>query len=271
MSRLLLALVVLAAFAGCGGGGDPNAVLSQTAAKLGAVRGAKSMHLKFLVEPRNGEAFGFELEGPVALCTGGKRLPVLDVDYRQMANGREATVRLISDGNQGYVDVGGTAYELNATQEKDLRSSCGALGGGNGLERLRVDDWVHDASASTSDGVDEVEGDLDVVAVTNDLVDIARAFGNSRLSRLDADDAKRIAEATEDSHFELESGHDDHLLRRLALDVDLGLDVPEDLRAALGDAVGATITFELDLDGPNEPVTVKAPANARPSSELPTS
>jgi hypothetical protein len=114
-----------------------------------------------------------------------------------------------------------------------------------------------------------VTGELDMVAVVNDLVDIARAFGGSTLSRLDRDDAQRIADATEDSCFELEAGHDDHLLRRLSLEAKLGFDVPDDLRRALGDAVGGTITFELELEDPNAQVEVHQPSNARPSSDLP--
>ena len=78
-----------------------------------------------------------------------------------------------------------------------------------------------------------------MVAVVNDLVDIARAFGGSTL------------------------------LRRLSLEAKLGFDVPDDLRRALGDAVGGTITFELELEDPNAQVEVHQPSNARPSSELP--
>lgn len=270
MRRAVSLLLGVALLAACGGGdGDANAILSQTAASLGKLRSAESMHMKMLVEPDEGDPFGFELDGPFALCMGDAALPTLDVEYTQIANGREATVRLISTGEQGYVEVSGTAYELTDEQEADLHSSCEELGGEGGLASLRVDDWVLDPEGSSGDDVDTVRGELDVVAVVNDLVDVARAFGGSSLTRLDADDAERIAEATEESSFELESGHDDHLLRRLLLEAELGFDVPEDLREALGDATGARLTFELELEQPNEPVSVEAPANPRPASELP--
>lgn len=272
MTRAVPFLLGVALLAACGGGGgaDANAILSQTAAKLGDLRSAETMHLKALVEPADGDPFGFELDGPFALCESGEPLPTLDVEYTQIANGQEATVRLISTGEQGYVDVGGTAYELTDEQEADLRSSCDELGGdGGGLTSLRVDDWVVDPEGSTGDDVDIVTGETNVVAVVNGLVDVARAFGGSSLSRLDRDDAERLAEATEESSFELEAGHDDRLLRRLLLDAELGFDVPDDLQQALGKAVGARITFELELEGPNEPVSVEAPANPRPASELP--
>ena len=271
MRRVLPLLLGVAVLAGCGGGGDdadPAAILSQTAANLGKIRSAESMHLKLLVDPGEGEPFGFELEGPVALCDL-RPLPVLDVEYTQIANGQEATVRIMANGEQGFVVLDGTAYEMGDDQEAELRSACEELEGGGGLESLRVGDWVRDPEASSGDDVDTVTGELDVVAVTNDLVDIARAFGGSALARLDSDDARRVAEATEDSSFELETGHDDHLLRRLSLGAELGFDVPEDLRRALGNAVGGTFTFELELEDPNAEIQVQQPSNPRPSSELP--
>ncbi len=270
MTRALLLLLGVVALSGCGGGdADPAAVLSQTTANLGKIKSAESMHLKLMVDPGEGDPFGFELEGPVALC-GPKPLPRLDVEYTQIANGQEATVRIVSDGEQGFVVLNGTAYELRDDQSADLRSACEDLESGDGgLASLSVGDWVREPEATSGDDVDTVTGELDVVAVVNDLVDIARGFGGSTLARLDADDAQRIADATEDSSFELESGHDDHLLRRLSLEAELGFDVPDDLRRALGDAVGGSVTFELELEDPNAQVEVHQPPNARPSSELP--
>lgn len=270
MTRVLPLLLGVVALAGCGGGdADPATVLSQTAENLGKIKSAESLHLKLLVEPGEGDPFGFELEGPVALCQQ-RALPLLDVEYTQIANGQEATVRIVANGTRGFIVLDGTAYDLSEEQAAELQSACVDLEAGDGgLASLRVGDWVRDPDASSGDEVDTVTGELDVVAVVNDLVDIARAFGGSSLARLDRDDAQRIADATEDSSFELETGHDDHLLRRLSLKAELGLDVPEDLRRALGDVVGGTFTFELELEDPNGQVEIQTPENARPASELP--
>jgi hypothetical protein len=46
--------------------------------------------------------------------------------------------------------------------------------------------------------------------------------------------------------------------------VDLGFDVPPDLRAALGKLVGARITLNMTVTDPNRPVTVTAPLNPKP-------
>lgn len=254
-------LAACAALAGCGGGGgDPTAVLRDAAASLSEVESAKPLRVRLEVDPSDGEPFGFEIDGPFALC-GDNRLPTLDVDYTQFAQGEEATVHLISTGDEAYVEVDGQTYEMADDGEAELAGTCDDLVGD--VEELRVDDWVADAEA---DG-DRVTGELDVVTVVGDLADVARAFGRDDLAALDADDRRRLAEAVEDSTFELERG-DDGIIRHLKMEADVAFDVPEDLRDALTDLVGATITFELELDEPNTEVRVSAPDSPRPASEL---
>lgn len=266
MRRALLLAVGVALAAGCGGGnGDAGAIMRETAANLGEIRSAKPFTLRIAVDPRDGEEFGFEIDGAVALCNGDEELPRLDVSYTQFARGEEASAQLISTGSDAFIEVDGTPYVLPDDDEAELREACEEFASDGGLEELQVGDWVLEPKA---DGENRVTGRLNLVAVINDLVDVARAFGGSTLSRLDSDDARRIAEATKESTFELERG-DDGLLRRLELGAELGFDVPEDLRRALGDVVGATFTFELELEDPNSQIEVQQPANPRPASELP--
>jgi hypothetical protein len=256
------------ALAGCGGEQiDAGPVLAETAAKLGKIRSAESLHVRLFVDPRERDPFGFEIEGPFS-CGDGGAVPTLDVEYTQTANGEEATVRLVADGTNGFVVLGENAYEMSDEQETELAAACADLTSDGGLASVDVGDWVVDPKASRDGDVDRVEGEVDVVAVTNGLVDVARSFGGSTLSQLDRDDAQKIAEATEDSEFELVTGHEDRLLRFLLLEAELGFDTPDDLRELLGE-VGATFTFELEVDGPNEAVEVEPPADPRPASELP--
>jgi hypothetical protein len=258
-----LAAVLLPA---CGGGSsDPNTIMRETASRLGEIKSAKPFKLRIAVDPRDGRDFGFEIDGAVALCDRDDELPRLDVAYTQFARGEEAVAQLISTGSDSFIEIDGTAYQLPDAQEAELRSACEEVVAEGGLEQLRVDDWVLEPEA---DGENIVHGRLNLVAVINDLVDVARAFGGSALSRLDSDDARRIAEATEESSFELERG-DDGLLRRLALEADLGFDVPADLQDALGNAVGAKVTFELELDDLNTEIEISPPTNPRPARDLP--
>jgi hypothetical protein len=250
--------------AGCGGQSvDAHSVLVQTAAKLGALRSGE-LGFKLLVDPRKGDEFGYEVSGPFELAKEG--LPKLDVEYTQIANGKRAKVRLISTGTHGFIEVNGKTYRLGPEQEEQLRSTGGGVTGG--LTSLDISSWVVDPSGERDGDVDRVTGELDVVAAANGLSELARSFGRP-LASLDQDDEKRLRDAAKETRFELESGRDDHLLRHLLLEVELGFDVPDVLRDALGDAVGADLTFQLDIDKPNEPVEVQPPPNPRPASELP--
>jgi hypothetical protein len=262
--RAALLVAVLFVAAGCGGSTiDAQPVLSQTAAKLGELESG-DLSFKLLVDPRDGDEFGYEISGPFELAKDG--LPKLDVEYTQIANGKRATVRLISTGEKGYIEVNGKAYELSPDQEDELRSVGGSVSGG--LTSLDISSWVVDPKGERDGDVDRVTGELDVLAVINGLGDVARGLGKP-LPKLDADDERRLRDAAKDTRFELESGHDDRLLRHLLFEAELGFDVPKNLKQALGDVVGGKITFQLDVDDPNQPVSVEAPPNPRPSGELP--
>ncbi len=113
-----------------------------------------------------------------------------------------------------------------------------------------------------------MRAELNVVNAVNGLLEVARQFGGSNLPRVGDASAEQLQRAVRASSFELYSGEDDRLLRRLAMDVDIGFEVSEPLRQALGELVGARITFELSVTDPNEPVSVREPAGALPYSEL---
>jgi hypothetical protein len=258
--------------AGCGGP-SADSVLSDTAANLGKIRSG-TLHASVLVTPRGGAGtnpFGFKLEGPFALGAAGS-LPVLRVAYTQIANGKSATVTILSTGRKAYVQTGGKTYELPESQAEQLRSAAGEVRSAGSLSQFAIDSWIDDPH--TSDGsevggaeTDKVTADLDVVAVVTDLLRLARAFGRD-VPQLGEADTKRLADSVRDSSFVLYTGKDDRLLRRLELAADLGLDVPPDLRRALGELVGAKVDFTLGVDDPNHPVTVPEPEGALPPSAL---
>lgn len=265
MKRVLVLLASGLLLAGCGGvSGPAGPALQQTADKLGSI---KSADLTFEVElmPRDGKTFGYSVTGPFALATPGE-LPKMDVEYTQRANGQSETVRLVSDGTRAVAVVRGAVRELTPEQLDSLRGAASGLGGSGtsaGLERLRIDRWLVDPKLSDGpDGTDKITGDLDVVAMTNGLLELGRSFGAASGSGpIEGEDADRLRDAVDSASFEILTGKDDRLLRKLALDVSLGIDVPEELRRALGqDVIGADISFVLGLDRPNEPVEVELPS-----------
>lgn len=250
-----LALVVLALVAaGCAGDAGPaGPALRQTAANLERIESA-ALSLSVRMEPKDGEEFGYEIDGPIRLGSDGG-LPVADVDYTQRANGREETVRLVlAEDGTGFVERAGRRTALGATQLADLRAS-GSLLGGDGLTTLGFEKWIDDPKLSGGPGgTEKVTADLDVAAAMAGLSALAGLLQRDVV--LTAAQRRQVSDAVEDSSFELLTGQDDRLLRRLALGFTLGAEVPENLRDALGDAVGASFSFELELNDVNEPVAV---------------
>ncbi len=280
MRRLAAAALALVTVAGCGGGeagtSDPGQALSQTAAKLGEIRSG-TLRFKLAVEPREeGGDFGFELSGPFQLGEPGE-LPIANVDYTQTAGDERETVTLTSTGERAFITVDGTAYELPAEQSDELRAAGEALGGdgegSSGLEELQIDDWIVDAESSDGGDVggadtDKIEAELDVVAAVNDLIELSGGIGGPDLDRVEGAEAEQLRDAVKDAKLEVWTGDDDRLLRRLRVEADFDPSLPEGLEE-LARAAGSKVVFELEIDGPNEPVEVEAPDDARPPSEYP--
>jgi hypothetical protein len=270
-ARLVLALALAALLAGCGGGEESREVLAETASKLGDIRSG-TLDVSLLVTPRRDEeTFGFQLRGPFSLGEAGS-LPVMSIEYTQIVDGRRGAVTLISTGRKAYAEVDGETYELAPDQAKELRSASRGLTAGRGLEQLPLGDWIVDSELSDGGTVagaktDRVRGRLDVVAAARGLLELARSLG-SELPALDQRSAEQLEGAARSTSFELHTGKNDRLLRRLAMEVDFGLDVPAELRAQLGGLVGASVAFKLEVSNPNGPVTVAEPRGARPASEL---
>ena len=265
MRRLAVVAVLASLACGCGGSRSATGILSDTASSLDEIKSG-TLGFDLLVSPKRSgsHAFGFKLSGPFS--TRGGRLPVTRTRYTQIANGKSETVTLISTGSAGFITVRGTTYALPASRLAPLRSAT-AVFGGNGRS-LPLDDWIRDAKVVGSGSVggtqtDHVRGRLDVSRAVADLGGLTP--GGKPLT---ARERAQLARAARTATIDVWSGKKDHLLRKLTIDVDLSFDVPADLRAALGKLVGARITLDLTVTDPNRPVSVKAPAAARPYSAL---
>jgi hypothetical protein len=272
-----IAALVLAAFflSGCGGGDqDAEDVLAQTADKLEEIEsGTLGMRLVVTPKGEDGETVGFELRGPFALQGPGE-LPVARIDYTQIRGPERGKVTVVSTGRKAYVEVNDRAYELPPEQAGQLRRAGKELKEGKGLGELGLDDWIKDPELSDGGVVggtetDRIDATLDVAAAARDLVQLGRSLGQGNLGRLSDADEQTIERATRSARLQVFTGEEDRLLRRLDIVVDLGFDVPSNLRAALGSLVGARIDFELTVDDPNRSVQVDEPKDVLPYSELP--
>jgi hypothetical protein len=232
IAPILLGVALLAA--GCGGGARDE--LRQTADRIGKIKSG-TISFSLVVTPRGKLAthpFGFRVLGPFHF---GDR-PTAHVAYTQIANGKAATATLVLGHDGAYAVANGERRTLTDAQTRELRAA--AAGARRGA-RVAIDDWI-DGADSCGDHC--VEGNLDVASAIEGLLGTAGAH-----VELSDDDRKALADATKDASYRVEST-DDHLLRSLRADVDLGFDVPERLRAALGDLVGARIDLRLEIENP---------------------
>lgn len=252
---VLAALAVLAVVAGCGGSGGPaEPALEQTNRNLAKIKSGV-LSLSVQMSPKGGDEVGYAIEGPVQLAAEGEA-PLADVRYTQRANGQEETVRLVLTEKGGWVERDGKRTDLTQSQLDDLRASGSLLGQG-GLEGLGFERWIADPKLSDGpDETDKVTGDLDVVAAMNGLAGLSGLLGGGT-PEVGESHRDEVDEAVKDSSFELLTGKDDRLLRKLAIMFEIDTDVPDELREALGEErVGARFEFDLALDEVNQPVQI---------------
>jgi hypothetical protein len=240
--------------AGCGGE-QAHDVLSETADNLGKLHSG-DLTLRLVVSPRQGTKgrIGFELLGPFALRPG--QLPIAKVAYTQIAGAHEATAMFISTGSKAWAEVGGKVQELPPASTEIVRRA--AAGGSGGIGGLDIASWVKDPHVTSEGDLDHVTAKLDVVNATNGLLALLRGFGK-QTPTIQGAEADRLHDAVESSSFDVWTGKQDRLLRRLLMKAQLGLSVPSELRRVLGDVVGAKVDFELAIANPNQPVTVAPP------------
>lgn len=248
---------------GCGLLDSPaERALSRTGEALAEVRsGTLDLTLTIGGQDEPGSDTGFALRGPFAL--DGGPLPVLDMEYTRIVGSRDATVTLRSTGDQAFVEVDGTTYELGEQEVATLRRE----GGEPVLAGLDLGAWVVDPQLAEEEGGTTVSGAVDLVALLGDLFGLAGGLGGEGLAAPSGAEAERLAGAVTASSIEVVA-REDGQLERLDAVVDLGS------TQALGEAGfpdlrGARLTLSMALSGAGEPVEVDAPADARPFTELP--
>jgi hypothetical protein len=117
-----------------------------------------------------------------------------------------------------------------------------------------IDGWIDHPKVSGGGRVggaetDHVSADLKLVEAANGMIDLLRAFGR-RLPHVTGASADQLRRSVKSSSFDLWTGKKDRLLRRFRITAELGFDVPQKLRQALGQLVGAKFDFEVGVANP---------------------
>jgi hypothetical protein len=269
------ALVAALALAGCGGGDDGGGGKSQSAMRLldrgfatDVDSGVVTLEAELEVEGGQVEGpFRLELEGPFRSTGGPTTMPELDFAFRATGAGQEFGGRVIATRENSWVEYEGESYEVGEEFWSRLLESLENPPPGEpetfaeaGVDPL---DWVRDVEEA---GEEEVGG-VATTRVTGRLDPGRMLRDSNRLpgARLPDEDIRQVDEALGEVDFEAWIGADD-IWRRVLVETDF--DVPEKDRDAFGGLRGGSLSFDLRLDDPNEPVEIEGPTEARPIDEL---
>jgi hypothetical protein len=228
-----------------------------------------------------------QLKDPVKLTLTGPyegqgkgKLPKVDWDIAVNAAGQSFSAGFISTGDNAFVNVQGTDYEVGAQAVTQINAQLAAAqkqSGNKGLSQFGVNakNWLKDAKE---------EGDEDVAGVktthvsaafdvsrflddVNKLVSQAGTLpGGPQARQLTEAEKKQVRDIVKNPRFDLYVGKDDNIIRRLS--ADMTFDVPESRRQQVNGLSGGSIRFSVEFRDVGKPQTIQAPTGAKPLAEL---
>lgn len=234
------------------------------------------------------------VSGPIKLSFGGPfesggsgKLPQSDFNVSISAEGKSGSLGIISTGSKGYVTLQGTGYQLPADTFKKLQSSFSDLGASGsssknstGLSKLGIKplDWLQNPTVVGDETVagDEtthiragvnVQGlltDLDTVLKKSSSLGVPKTANLS--NGLSASARAKIASEVRNTTFDVWTGKDDKMLRKLSIGTTLP--VTGQTSTQLGGMTAAALALTVQYSDLNQPQTISAPQTVRPYSEF---
>lgn len=287
LAVLLVLLLASGLLVACGGGGDdddPKKVLDETFSGDGDVKSGR-LSLTFGLRAEGGR----DLDGPVSMKLSGpfqragdKELPRFDLGVTFSGAGQSLNAGAIATEDKGFVKFQGKTYavpnEIFASFKKGFEQAQSQNQDKNQttFEALGVDprNWL---KSPKNEGTEDVSGaetihvssEVDVkrfLADLNKILGRAGSLGAGQVQQLTPAQQRAARRAIKDASFDVYSGKDDKILRRLA--VRLSFEVPAAQRSQAGGLRSGTVDFSLEIADLNEDQEIKAPTGARPLSEL---
>jgi hypothetical protein len=280
--RLLLAMfLALALIAGCGGddddtadsGTDVNQLLEDTFA---GDQHITSANVDFSGSVGGANPLNAKLSGPFQTQGDGK-LPKLDLQASLEGGGQTVEAGITSTGDQGFVSYQGTDYAVSGPVFRQFeaaweQAASQRQGEGTSLATLGIDprNWLtnpKNAGESTVGGVDTIKitGGVDVGKLLDDVdvaLERARSLGlqdaGDLPERLSDEQRRQVTDAIKNLKVEIDTGKDDHILRRMAVSADVNSEESGEV----------PVRLELTLLDVNEDQQIEAPENPRPFNEL---
>jgi hypothetical protein len=282
----LAASIVLAA---CGSGsGQATKLLHETFTGRHQINSG-NLHFSVSIAPSGPSAIG----GPITLSLGGPfqslgsgRLPESDFNLSVGTSGGTVSVAMISTGSKGYVTFQGQSYQLPQATFQRLESSFAQIGsspasrGGSGVlaklgiqpQHWLVGPQVLGDEALGGTNTTHIRAGINVLALLNDLntfLKRASSIGaagpsSSFPTGISAATRNRIAGEIHNPRLDVWTGTADKTLRRLQLQLTLGLS--GQLAGLLGRSTQVAVT--MDYANLNQRQTISAPTATLPYSQF---
>jgi hypothetical protein len=277
-----LALLSVLPVAGCGGSeNDPGAV-SMVKNAFSKSIGSAVVSIDFSANLDGSRT----VKGPVTVklngpyqSNGGSKLPSFDWPLAISGAGTNFDGRLTSTGDDLFVGFQGQSYEVGkdviARYNQNLAQQSAQNPKKKSLRDFGIDpaSWVKGAKnegdatvAGTAANHISASIDFDKVLVDlNTLISKAGSTvtGGRAPAQLTKDERKQFTDSIKSSSLDVYVGKADGKVRRVALKLEFGLK-----KAASNGVKGGTIEFSIQFANVGQPQSVKAPANAKPLSQL---
>jgi hypothetical protein len=281
---------------------DPQEVLEATFSNESSITsGDLDLSVSVSAEGDEGVSFEAGLGGPFQGDPDNPNtLPQLDWTVNASGEGGDQDLdfeggAVVTEDN-AYVEYGGEAYEVGSEDflaaKKQLESQAGGAdedvgfaeafqqgceqsvrqqGGDPSTCDFDVSAWLTDQSSEGTEDVEgeetnHVSGELNIEQALNDIGGIAAGFPGAEQAGFDLNQLGQLSAAVEEASFDVYSGVEDDLLRKL--EFNLAIDPSAIAAGAAVPVESIDVGFSLTLSGVNETQTIEAPSDARPISEL---
>jgi hypothetical protein len=284
---LAIALPVPAVVAGCGGGSssnseDPQKVLDETFNNPTKITsGNLDITLDGSAQGQQSGNFNASISGPFqSEANDPTAFPQFDLTANVSGSAGGPSISfdgsLVATKDNAYVEYQNQAYEVGSDLFKQFTSSYAqaaqqsqAQKGQSVFDRFGIDPstWltnVTNEGTTDVEGTDtiQIHGDADITKIVSDLQKVSQQTGGAT-QQVTPQQLDQLKSAVKEASIDVYSGTDDHLLRKLALSLQIA---PP---AGTGASVSSVnLNLSVALSDVNQPQTITAPSNPKPISDL---
>ena len=285
IAAIALAAILPATVAACGSSSssaDPQQVLHETFSNPKSISsGTLAANLAVDVQGSQSGSFTASVSGPFQ--SQGNGLPQFDLTGKLggTAPGIPSlsfTGGLVFTKDNAYVEYQGTAYRLPPQWFAQLQSLTSRAAQSSGSQQsissvfsslgIKPETWfksLNDEGTTDVGGVstDHISGDIDVRKVALDLRKLSQLSQQipGQTHKLTPGQLAQLEQGVRNVHVDIYSGTSDHLLRKLAVSLDLA---PGQSGSSSSAITALGIDFSVTLSDLNQPQTISTPKNVQP-------